>query len=263
MYNEILRELEKLLPQVADQHILPNFNRTGYQVKDDNSLITAIDTRMQNELQTILTARWPQFVFLGEEMTAAEQASLWQSATAGIWCLDPLDGTSNYAMGVPFFSVSLALVVNHEVVLGLVYDPVRKECFSAQLGTGARLNGKPLQAPPAPAALANTIAIVDFKRLPTELACRLAASPPYRSQRSFGSVALDWCWIAAGRGHVYLHGRQKLWDYGAGRLILSESGGYDTTLERVGEQPLDLKPRSSVAALDYDLFQAWCQYLGI
>ena len=72
---------------------------------------------------------------------------------------------------------------------------------------------------------------IDFKRLDGPLATRLATEIPYASQRSFGSVALDWCWLAAGRCHIYLHGRSHLWDYAAGELILAEAGGYSCTLD--------------------------------
>jgi len=93
------------------------------------------------------------------------------------------------------------------------------------------------------------------------LATRLAAHPPYGSQRSLGSVVLDWCWVATGRCHAYLHGKQNLWDYAAGNLILLEAGGYAQTLE--GEQVFsgDLTPRSAVSALDETLFQQWRAYV--
>ena len=94
--------------------------------------------------------------------------------------------------------------------------------FCRSQGQGAWLNGEPLaQRPPVP--LAEGVALIDLKRLPRGLASRLASDPPYQSQRSFGAVALDWCWLAAGRCQVYLHGQQKLWDYAAGCLILRGS----------------------------------------
>ena len=107
------------------------------------------------------------------------------------------------------------------------------------------------------------MALIDLKRLDAELASRLAAAPPYRSQRSFGSVALDWCWLAAGRCHVYLHGRQKLWDYAAGCLILTEAGGSAITLEGEPVFRPTLEPRSAAAALDPDIFLQWKDWLGI
>ena len=106
-----------------------------------------------------------------------------------------------------------------------------------------------------------TIGLVDFKRLAPELASKLATSPPYKSQRSFGSVALDWCWLAAGRGDVYVHGKQKLWDYAAGGLILSEAGGVAATLQSEPVYNGSLEPRSAVLAINQKLFEKWLHYL--
>src|SRR5699024_5216246 len=136
---------------------------------------------------------WPDVAVLGEEMTEAEQQAALRAAPSGVWCVDPLDGTSNFAAGIPYYAVSVALIKGDAVELAVVYDPSRRECFTAARGHGAWLNGQPLPDRPAPANLSMTIALVDFKRLPTRLASRLATQPPYRSQRSFGAVALDWC----------------------------------------------------------------------
>jgi myo-inositol-1(or 4)-monophosphatase len=145
---------------------------------------------------------------------------------------------------------------------GIVYDPVRDECFSALQGQGARLNDTVLSTVHAGLTLQQATGLIDFKRLPLELAIRLVSEVPYASQRSFGSVALDWCWIAAGRCHVYLHGRQNIWDYAAGHLILQEAGGHAATLSGDTVFVNALQPRSAVAALDADLFAEWTCWLG-
>ena len=100
------------------------------------------------------------------------------------------------------------------------------------------------------------------QRLDAALARRLAASPPYSSQRSFGSGALDWCMVATGLCHLYLHGGQKLWDYAAGQLILSEAGGFATTLEGERVLQLALVPRSVVAAPGQALHERWLTWLS-
>jgi myo-inositol-1(or 4)-monophosphatase len=104
---------------------------------------------------------------------------------------------------------------------------------------------------------------VDFKRLSPALATRLVGELPYASQRSFGSVALDWCWLALGRGHVYLHGRSNIWDYSAGNYIFTMAGGYSCTLDGENIFIDDLQPRSSVAAVDKKLFHEWTEWIGI
>ena len=92
---------------------------------------------------------------------------------------------------------------------------------------GARLGGAHATDHP----LRRAIACIDFKRLDRALAARLVAEPPFGSQRNFGSSCLEWCWLADGRFHIYPHGGQKLWDYAAASLVLSEAGGYAMTLD--------------------------------
>ena len=196
-------------------------------------------------------------------MSESEQTALMADRTRPLWLLDPLDGTSNFAAGLPFFSTSLALLYQGEIVLGVVYDPIRDECFSAQKSAGAHFNAEPLGQHRPEGPLKKGIGLIDFKRLPPELATRLVCQIPYSSQRSLGSVALDWCWIAAGRCHVYLHGKQRLWDYGAGYLILSEAGGYSCTLNGEKVFQASLQPRSAVASLELELFLEWSRWLGI
>lgn len=254
--------LQKIISTAARQELLPRFARVERREKRDGSVLTTADLAMQERISRELHAHWPNTVFLGEEMEAAEQVRL---LTAGqpVWCLDPLDGTSNFAAGIPYFCVSLALLQQGRVTLGLVYDPVRDECFSAGEAQGAQLNGAPLAVPESGLALRQATALVDFKRLDTELAVRLVTDIPYASQRSFGSVALDWCWLAAGRCHVYLHGRSNLWDYAAGNFIFDAAGGFSTTLRGGSVFTPELVPRSSVAAVDRALFQEWKAWLGI
>lgn len=258
-----LERVQDLIIEAAELELLPRFAEAEREFKADGSIVTAADTAMQGRLRAALQAAWPEYEFLGEEMPAAEQRERLGASARGLWCLDPLDGTSNFAAGLPFFSVSLALIVDGRPVLGVVYDPVRRECFAARRGEGVRLNGEPLARRVPALGLGQAIAAVDFKRLAPPLARRLAETPPYASQRSFGSVALDWCWVACGRFHVYLHGKQKLWDYAAGSLILSEAGGYQCTLEGEPVFRAEIAPRSAVAALDHGLYQEWRRWLGI
>lgn len=249
-----------LIRTAARDELLPRFRLTGRQEKADGSWITEADLAMQTRIRLALAAAHPEIAFLGEEMDAAEQQHLLATTNTGLWLLDPLDGTNNYAAGIPLFGVSLALLRDGNIDLGVVYDPVHDECFTAGRGQGASLNNSPLRAPTAGIALAKTTACIDFKRLSPPLAARIAATPPYASQRSIGSVALDWCWVAAGRFHIYLHGRQNLWDYAAGQLILEEAGGYSDTLDG-SPAPYTLSPRSAVCAADPKLFAEWVAYL--
>lgn len=226
--------------------------------KPDGSWVTDIDQRMQDKLLSQLRHRWPRYGCIGEEMIHADQVAVCDRSSAGYWTLDPLDGTTNFTTGFPFYGVSLALVVDGRSRLGVVFDPVREECFAAQSGRGAYLNEQPLVCSTTTArALNECIAIIDYKRLVGELASQLVRSPPYRSQRNLGASALEWCWLAAGRVQLYIHGGQKLWDFAAGYLIVSEAGGAAISLSG---KPLDcarLRKRSVVAAVTPDLLALW------
>lgn len=258
----MLEKLETIIRELAQQEILPRFNQVSHSLKQDGSLVTEADTAMQAAVVQALHNNWPAYPLLGEEMPGAQQQALLDGDSEGLWVLDPLDGTSNFAAGIPIFSVSLALLVGGEVRLGLIYDPLRDECFSAIQGQGAWLNRVPLHPGVQRDRIDQCIAQLDLKRLPAPMAARLAAEHPFASQRNFGSGTLDWCWLAAGRSQLYAHGGQKLWDYLAGQLILREAGGKVTTFE--GEPMFNhtLQPRSVMAAVNPELYSLWSRVLS-
>lgn len=247
------------LLQLACQQILTQSvtEALAFAEKADGSLLTDLDLRLQAFILEGLQQHWPAIPVLAEEMSEAQQAEVIQQAQA-YWCLDPLDGTTNLAHGLPYYSVSLALMQHGECQLGIVYDPSRNECFTARRGAGAYLNQQQrLRCREDALALSDSIAMIDFKRLSKAQAIKLATQPEYRSQRSLGSVALDWCWLAANRGQVYIHGKQKLWDYAAGALIFHEAGG---VASQINGEPISFSPRtpsSALAACNASLYKAW------
>ncbi|MBL1320447.1 MAG: inositol monophosphatase family protein [Methylophaga sp.] len=257
-----LERIKEIVISISKAELLHRFNSVARNYKADGSVVTEADLIMQSRLTAALHNAYPDIQLLGEEMSAEQQQQLLSSGQA-LWCLDPIDGTSNFAAGVPYFCVSLALIEHGKVTLGLIYDPIRDECFSAQLGQGATLNGQILSSKTTGLSLDHAIALIDFKRLKPELATQLVTSRPYGSQRSLGSIALELCWIAAGRGHIYLHAKQQLWDYAAAQLILSEAGAFTCTLEGKTLSSNQLEPLSTIAALDEELFKQWCNYLNV
>jgi myo-inositol-1(or 4)-monophosphatase len=257
-------ELRALVREVAKEELLPRFARAERQFKGDGSIVTSADLAVQQRITSVLDRLTPGIPVLAEEMSAPQQESMLGVGESGLWCLDPVDGTSNFAAGIPFFSISLALIAKGMPVFGLVYDPLRDECFWARRGEGAWLDRERLYPGAVDLPLHRCIAMIDTKRLGPR-AGRFIASPPYGSQRSFGSVALEWCWLAAGRCQVYVHGRQALWDYAAGLLILQEAGGKAMTLEGESVFLPRLVPRTVFAASTPALFDAarsWLDGLG-
>lgn len=241
---------------VAQEEIMPRYLKVAHQRKTDGSIFTAADIAAQTALVSALRTICDCPV-LGEEMPAEQQQALWRAGDAGLWCIDPIDGTSNFVNGLPYFAVSVALMRGGRSVLGAVYDPVADEMFWAEQGKGAYLNGVPLPIKERAPDFRHAMAAIDFKRLKPDLARQLVASPPFSSQRNFGASTLDWCYVAAGRFNLYLHGGQKLWDYAAGSLILAEAGGLVCTLTEDDFWSGDLWQRSVIAALNPDLFTAW------
>ncbi len=256
----MLERVADAVRQVAAEEIMPRFQRVRHERKSDGSLLTEADLVAQSALVEALR-RIHDVPVMGEEMSAERQGELWIDGDAGIWCVDPIDGTSNFVNGLPYFAVSVALLRGGRSDLAVVYDPLSQEVFSAQRGRGATMNGQalPLRAPAA--TLRHSIAGIDFKRLAPKLACLLASQPPYSSQRNFGAGTLDWCYAAAGRFDLYLHGGQKLWDYAAGSLIFEEAGGSVCSLTCDDFWTDDLWLRSVIAGLDPAVFVQWRDWI--
>ena len=165
-------ELGELIRVIASQE-LANRNRSC-TTKSDGSWVTDVDRRVQSRLHDELYRRWPQYKFVGEEMTHANQVAVCTTPSPGYWLLDPLDGTTNFVTDFKFYGVAIALVVGSYAVLAAIFDPLRDECFVAKKGGGAYLNGKPLalSRQQLPHNLNQCIALVDYKRLVSELAMR-------------------------------------------------------------------------------------------
>jgi myo-inositol-1(or 4)-monophosphatase len=257
------RAVGEVLRRAAREHIMPRFNATRADRKCDGSVVTAADVESQRSICEALQALHPGIPILGEEMSRTEQeAAMASNESTPLWCLDPLDGTSNFAAGVPVFGISLAYVVKRRPQQAWVYDPVREELFTAARQMGAYLNGVRLEFRPAP-SLERAVGVVDFKRLPRAMAQRVVSEMPFHSQRNFGSSAIEWCWLAAGRFHFYLHGGQQFWDLAAGCLILEETGG---VARNFAGDPLgqlgQLAPQSVLAALDPRLEAEWRAWLA-
>jgi myo-inositol-1(or 4)-monophosphatase len=259
--NTHLSTIEEIVCKHADALLTQYSGRIDAKVKQDGSLVTEIDTQMQQVITNDLNLLMPDIRMLGEEMPQSQQLQVIQSGVS-FWCLDPVDGTNNFYHGVPLFAVSLALVEKGKIVLGIVYDPVRKECFSTVKGAPLQINGCAITKPIQPKTLKECLASVDFKRLDPKVSQQIVGSIPFKSQRNVGTCALEWAWLAAGRVQLLLHGGEKLWDYAAGCLLLESAGGLSCS--QPGEAVFNgtLSPRRVIAASDELLHQHWLEYLS-
>lgn len=258
--SAVLKAVVAAVKLVAAEEVMPRYLKVALHHKSDGSLCTEADIAAQGALIKKLQAI-VNVPVLGEEMSLAEQQALWDQGHEGLWCIDPIDGTSNFTRGLPYFAVSVALLREHKSVMGVVYNPVSDELFAAEAGKGAFLNGEKLVGRESAIPLNEALACVDMKRLPNKLLKLLANKPPYASQRNFGASALDWCYTAAGRYDLYLHGGQKLWDYAAGELILRESGAHSACIDHDDFAQGNIWRRSVIAGRDAALFETWKNWI--
>ncbi len=187
-------------------------------------LVTAVDRDAERVIVEILQSEFPGHSILAEEETRIARAS-----DEYRWIIDPLDGTTNFAHGYPQVSVSIALEFHERIILGLVYDPLRRECFRAIKNHGATLDGVPIRI--------SAVRELDKALLATGFPYDRRDNAHYyltffeafltRCQgiRRAGSAALDLCYVAAGRTDGYWELKLKPWDVAAGALIVVEAGG--------------------------------------
>lgn len=246
--------------EVAQAEILPRARRVRGERKADGSLFSEADTATQAALIPRLRALRDCPV-VGEEMTRGAQAAAWGEGTGAAWCVDPIDGTTNFLHGIPYYAVSVALLEGGRATLGVVHNPATGETFSAEAGGGAYHDASRIVPRPAPAHIAEAIASLELKRLPRDAAVRLARELPWYSYRNFGAAALDWCWLALGRFDVYVHASHMLWDYAAGALILGESGGAMSTFDQDDFFAGTPWTKSVIATRDPRLLVEWRAYV--
>lgn len=259
----MLHQLQNVVRHIAQTEIMPRFLNTASSRKHDGSMISEADLAAQ----TAFAAALPLIIdcpMLGEEMSEREQTALWQQHLSdGLWIVDPIDGTNNFINGLPHFAISVAYVKNGRAEIGMIYNPVSGECFYAQRGKGAYLNGARLPLRLVQKNLHEAIAGVEIKYLRSgKLSSRMNTLSPCGSIRSMGCSTLDWCYLASGRYDVYVHGGQKLWDYAAGALIFEEAGGCLDTLEGDAFWSSEhVFKRSVIAALEPELFSRWLKWI--
>jgi myo-inositol-1(or 4)-monophosphatase len=195
-------------------------------------LVTEMDLAIERAFRAMIAERFPSHAVLGEEF---EETGDRDARPRFCWVLDPIDGTTNYAHGLPIFCASLALEIDAVAVVGAVYDPTRRELFTAERGHGAWLNGAPLRVS-ASSALIDSLLVTgfhyDIHRDPAyliELFGEFISRA--RAVRRLGSAALDLCYVAAGRFDAFWEHKLQPWDVAAGALIVEEAGGKVTTIE--------------------------------
>lgn len=229
--------------------------RFTVQEKGPADLVTDADVASQEAIRRIFKDRYPDHGFVGEESGVLPNP--WPEYC---WVVDPLDGTTNYVHRVPHYAVSIALVVRGRPVVATVYDPVSQECYTAERGGGAWLNGKRITTSRV-TSLEQAVIAASFsaKIDPTspEINQFVEALLQAQAVRRTGSAALNLCYVAAGRFDAFWALTTKAWDVAAGALLVEEAGGVVTHWSGT---PLDLRVPHPVAAAT-DLLHAAFQRL--
>lgn len=199
-------------------------------------LVTDVDVAVERMFRETIAREFPDHLVLAEEFGGPPDG-----ASAPTWIFDPIDGTTNYAHGLPFFCVSIALEVDHHLEIGVVYDPTRDEMFTAERGGGAFLNGVPIHVAAAPGLL-DAVLCTGFpydvhQTLDEVIELFSAFVGRARGVRRFGSAALDLCYVASGRLDGFWEQRLHPWDVAAGALLVQEAGGCVTDFRGAAFRP--------------------------
>jgi myo-inositol-1(or 4)-monophosphatase len=207
---------------------------SGFRInkKGIRDLVTEVDLECERMCRAVIAERFPEHDILAEELSAGPGERTTRSHR---WVFDPLDGTTNYAHGLPIFCASLGLEIDGRPEVGAVYDPTRKELFTAERGQGAYLNGTPLAVSDATEVLESLLVTgfpYDVHKHTGDLVGLFGAFlGRARAVRRLGSAALDLCYVAAGRFEGFWEQHLKPWDVSAGALIVVEAGGRVTGMD--------------------------------
>jgi myo-inositol-1(or 4)-monophosphatase len=215
----------------AGRVITRNFNRVDRLTiadKGKNEFVSEVDRNAEAAIITVLKEKYPQHAILAEESGSHDGNDDYQ------WVIDPLDGTTNFLHGIPQFAVSIALKVKGRLEIGVVYDPVREEMFTASRGEGALLNDRKIRVTKRKgldgALLGTGLPYRDFRFMDNYLGMLKDLIPDTAGIRRPGSAALDFAYVAAGRTDGFWELGLNEWDFAAGALLVREAGGLVTDI---------------------------------
>ena len=234
-----LRETAIAAGKIAATELLSWQGKFNIRAKAPSDLVTEADEAAQRLIRDHLLTAFPSHDFLGEE--SAEDAPKRLSDVDNLWVVDPLDGTTNYVHGFPYFCVSIALVCKGDLTIGVVLNPNNHECFSASVGCGAFLNEQTIHVSKTSRMCEALLAAsfpAEVDRNSVEVTRFLKMLDASRSIRRLGAAALNLANLAAGRIDGYWGSTAKAWDVAAGLLLIREAGGITTNI-RGGEFDID------------------------
>jgi myo-inositol-1(or 4)-monophosphatase len=217
----------------AGELLRDNFRRVQrVNAAEAHDIKLQIDVETQQLITDLLLKQFPEHALYGEEGIVGDQSSEYQ------WVVDPLDGTVNYFYRIPHFCVSIALRFKGEIIVGVIYDPIRDEMWSGQKGEKPKLNGEHFRVSER-ADLAEAVISIGLAKtqetITTNLPLLQEMIHRVRKCRVLGSAALDMAYVACGRFDAYIEQGISLWDIAAGWLLIETAGG-----------TVDLRPRKDM-----------------
>ncbi|PIY09168.1 MAG: inositol monophosphatase [Flexibacter sp. CG_4_10_14_3_um_filter_32_15] len=229
------KEVSQLAKKVAEfiYKEAQDFDKDDIEVKSFNSLVSYVDKEAEKKIVERLRELLPQAGIIAEEGTGTPKEEGFN------WIIDPLDGTTNFVHGIPVYSISIALAHTKnnktELLVGIVYEVNRKECFAAHQNGGATLNGKKInisgEKELGKSLLATGFPYEDFNRIEDYLFMMGKMMKAAHGLRRLGSAAVDLAFVAAGRFEGYFEYNLNAWDVAAGALIVKEAGGIVSDFE--------------------------------
>lgn len=208
------------------------------KAKSLRDLVTEADVKSQQAIADFLRKAYPSHQIQGEEAVETPPAA--HADDHFVWVIDPLDGTTNFVHGVPFWCVSLALLHYGHPIVGVVLDPVRDDCVSAARGCGCSWNGQSACVSSAETLNSSLLACSfssEVRRDSEEVRRFLAILPEARAIRRMGSTAMNLAYVATGRFDGFWTSSTHVWDVAAGGLLVHEAGGVVTALNGLDWQP--------------------------
>jgi len=238
-----LLEVCELAARAGAEQLLAWRGRFQTREKAPRDLVTDADLASEQAVRRVIAEHFPDHGILGEEAAVMTQLDL-----PYCWVVDPLDGTINYAHGLPCYGVSVAVAHRGGLLAGVVFDPERNESFAATAGGGATLNGRPMAASQAETVEESLVAVSFPPRLDDEsldLRAFMRVGPVCQAMRRTGSAALNLAYVACGRLDAHWAHEIHPWDAAAGVLLVREAGG---AVSATNGGPFDLAQADYLAA---------------
>lgn len=233
MLNQLTENVKNLTSDVAKfiRNESKNFDRNKIEIKGLNDLVSYVDREVENQIVKVLEELLPEAKFITEENPDFKQ----KTNADYHWIIDPLDGTTNFLHSLPIFAISIGLMKGDKMVLGVVHEVNKDECFSAYKDGGAFCNNEKIQVSSiqslSNSLLATGFPYRDFDKVPYYLDIIKEFMQCTHGLRRMGSAAVDLAYTACGRFEAFFEYNLNPWDVAAGTLLIEEAGGKVTAFD--------------------------------